>query len=160
MASEDDVTGPPVRAAMVADVVPARPDDPVIEVARALVAAGASSAPVLDEGGALVGIVSEYDLLGKPGVIAGEVMSRGVITIGPDASAADAARLMGLHGIHVLPVVADARLLGLVARSDLLRLHTETNWRCSTCDARVHGLVPPGACLACGGADFGRDDAG
>jgi len=150
---------PLVRAAMRADVLPAHEGDPVIDVARALVAAGASSAPVIGADGALVGIVSEYDLLSKPGATAGAVMSRGVISIGPDATAADATRLMGLHGIHVLPVVERSELLGVVTRSDLLRVYAATQWRCGACGELVFGLAPPDACPACGGHAYERSDA-
>lgn len=154
----DSLEMPPVRAAMRADVTPALKGNPVIDVARALLAAGASSAPVIDADGALVGIVSEYDLLGKPGATAGAVMSRGVISIGPDATAADAARLMGLHGIHVLPVVERSELLGVVTRSELLRLYAATQWRCAACGELVFGLAPPNACLACDGHAYERAD--
>ncbi len=143
---------------MRADVPPAHEGDPVVDLARALLAAGSSSTPVIDASGALVGIVSEYDLLGKPGATAGAVMSRGVISIGPDATAADAARLMGLHGIHVLPVVERTELLGVVIRSDLLRLYAATQWRCEACGEHVFGLAPPATCLACGGSVFERAD--
>ncbi len=42
------------------------------------------------------------------------------VTIGPDATIADAARLMIRHGIRRLPVVEDRRLVGLLSVSDLI----------------------------------------
>ena len=157
----NEVDGEPsVRAVMRSDVRSAQVDDAVIDVASALVASGASGAPVLDGDGALAGVVSEYDVLGKQGATAADVMSRGVISIGPDATAAEAARLMGLHGIHMLPVVADARLVGVVNRADLLRVYTETLWRCGSCGEHVFGLARPAVCLACGGGSFRRGEEG
>jgi CBS-domain-containing membrane protein len=50
-------------------------------------------------------------------------MSTPVITIDPDATVPVAARRLARHGIKRLPVVDDqGRLVGIVSRSDLLRL--------------------------------------
>jgi predicted transcriptional regulator len=55
---------------------------------------------------------------------ADELMSAPAITIRPDVSIADAARLMDSEGVKRLPVVGDhGRLVGIVARSDLLRMY-------------------------------------
>lgn len=143
-----------VRAVMRTDREAVRPDQPVGEVARALVEAGASGLPVLNEAGALVGIVSEYDVLGKRGATAGDIMSRGVISVGEDADAAEAARLMGLHGIRLLPVCRDGRLVGTVARGDLVRLFAAVSWVCVACGAEERGLAQPHGCTRCRGATF------
>jgi CBS domain-containing protein len=47
-------------------------------------------------------------------------MSAVPITIGPDATVAAAARLMRERGVSWLPVLAGARLVGVLGRSDLL----------------------------------------
>jgi CBS-domain-containing membrane protein len=53
---------------------------------------------------------------------AAEIMTAKVITIGPDASIADAAELLLTHRISGAPVVdADGQLLGIVSEGDLLR---------------------------------------
>ena len=53
---------------------------------------------------------------------AGDVMSTGAATIGPDASLADAARLMTQHRISGLPVVdAEGRPVGMITEHDFLR---------------------------------------
>jgi len=53
---------------------------------------------------------------------AGDLMSTGAATIGPDASLADAARLMTQHRISGLPVVEpDGKLVGIVTEHDFLR---------------------------------------
>ncbi len=51
----------------------------------------------------------------------GEVMTRAVITIGPDRAARDAAVLMLDHTIGALPVMAGGRLVGIVTEADILR---------------------------------------
>jgi CBS domain-containing protein len=95
--------------------------------------------PVLD-GARLVGIVSSWDLLTalyakerkkqaeRCGAVACEIdvqgtMTRKVVTIEPDATLGEAAELMIQHRIDCLPMVtADETLLGLVTKSDLIRV--------------------------------------
>jgi CBS domain-containing protein len=94
--------------------------------------------PVLDDG-RVVGIVTQRDLLAASlskalafdpaqrrtfmhSVDVGEVMARDVVTVGPDATLGEAARLLLGRRIGCLPVVkADGTLVGLVTETDLLR---------------------------------------
>ena len=55
-----------------------------------------------------------------------DVMTRKMWTIGPDASAADAAKTMLEHRIHRLPVTEGDRLVGIVTTMDLLPLLAES----------------------------------
>jgi CBS domain-containing protein len=119
---------------------------PIPDVASTLFTAAVRAVPVLDPDGALLGVISEADLLPvvaateqsgrrwwrprhihhgvpapRPGArTAGELMSAVPITIGPDATVAAAARLMRERGVSWLPVLAGARLVGVLGRSDLL----------------------------------------
>src|SRR5438045_8698751 len=52
---------------------------------------------------------------------AGEAPSAPAVTIQPDASVAAAARLMIERMVNRIPVVSDARLVGILAGSDLVR---------------------------------------
>ena len=55
------------------------------------------------------------------GTTAGELMTSPAITVGPDATVVDAAKLLDRHGIKRLPVVdRNGRLVGIVSRRDLL----------------------------------------
>ncbi len=137
-----------VRDVMTETVVTVRPDTGYKEIVDALIEAGVSAVPVVDEQGHVLGIVSEADLLHKVEFVGGnaqsrvyerlrhraarakaggdtavELMSRPVITIGADASVTEAARLMEEARIKRLPVVDDDSgvLRGIVARRDLLR---------------------------------------
>lgn len=49
-----------------------------------------------------------------------DVMTENVLTLGPGASLAEAARLMRRERIGAVPIVDGDRLVGLVARSDVL----------------------------------------
>jgi CBS domain-containing protein len=70
--------------------------------------------PILDAEGRLVGIVTERDL--HRVVFEG----RGV-TVGPAADLCEAARRMDEHRIGAVPVVEDARLLGMLTRTDVVQ---------------------------------------
>ena len=50
-----------------------------------------------------------------------EIMTRSVITIGPDRSARDGAQLMLEHRIGALPVVDDGHLIGIFTETDVVR---------------------------------------
>ena len=52
---------------------------------------------------------------------AAEVMTREVVSIPPDATLRQAARLMTKHGISALPVVKGGVVIGVVSETDLLR---------------------------------------
>ena len=88
-------------------------------------------------GGALVGIVSQRDLLhaslsnvmGLPteeqnlfleGVSIQDVMSGPAVSIGPEASVQEAARIMADRKFGCLPVVEADKLIGIVTETDLL----------------------------------------
>src|SRR3712207_4419737 len=68
---------------------------------------------------------NEYreEALKSAGVTVGEVMTREVITVGPDASLAEAATIMAEGRIKLLPVAEDEGLRGVVTRMDILTLH-------------------------------------
>ena len=96
--------------------------------------------PVLD-GKKLVGIVSQNDLLrfttsalhrdsvhnaldahDKRGTFVASIMSRDVLTIGPQVPVLDAARLLAGSRFTCLPVIEpDGTLLGVVTEKDVLR---------------------------------------
>jgi CBS-domain-containing membrane protein len=114
---------------------------------RLLATRHVSAVPVIDAERRLVGMVSEADLLLKHeqpadafqrflltsrrqrlerlkarGGTAVELMSWPVITIGPEAEVAEAARRLRKHRIRRMPVVdASGRLVGIVSHSDVLR---------------------------------------
>jgi acetoin utilization protein AcuB len=52
----------------------------------------------------------------------GEIMTRDPVTVTPDTSIEAAARLMLEHKIGSLPVIDNARLLGIITESDIFRL--------------------------------------
>lgn len=118
----------------------------VREAAAALLENGAQTAPVADAEGALVGIVSEVDLLHdrfvpdprasalpRPGAsgpapaTVGQVMTRTVVTTTEYGDAAELAERMFHTRLRCVPVLREGRVVGLVTRTDLLRMHTRTD---------------------------------
>jgi CBS-domain-containing membrane protein len=84
--------------------------------------------PVVDDRGALVGIVAERDLLvaadrylSSPVDVA-QIMTRQIVTVGETTPVVDAATVMIERKIGGLPVVdASRRLLGIITETDLLK---------------------------------------
>jgi CBS-domain-containing membrane protein len=133
---------------MTHDVVTVDEHAPFKDVATLIIERRVSAVPVLDGEGRVLGIVSEADLLLKEefpegsasrrlfqgrrqridrakaaGDTAAELMTAPAVTVGPDASVAEAARLLYRHGIKRLPAVDPAGpLLGIVSRADLLKV--------------------------------------
>lgn len=52
---------------------------------------------------------------------ASDVMTVGVVVVGPETSVEEAARLMVQHRVSGLPVMEDGRLVGIITEGDLLR---------------------------------------
>lgn len=114
------------------------PTDRVIHARRVMLDHHIERLPVLD-GGKLVGIVGEIDLAAglarfketvsdnhQPAAIqrflVEDVMQRQVVTATPETTALDAVKLMRSRDVGSLPVLRGDRLVGIVTRSDLLRL--------------------------------------
>ena len=51
----------------------------------------------------------------------GEICTREVVTCAPDTPVEEVASLMVEHKVHLLPVLEDGQLVGVVARFDLIR---------------------------------------
>jgi hypothetical protein len=108
------------RDVMTVDVVSVRPSDSVDEAARLLTFHRISGMPVC-EGGRVIGVVSEADLIGKSGATVGEVMTAPAVTVSESTPLEAVARELTRRGIRRVPVVdAQGRLIGVVSRSDVL----------------------------------------
>jgi acetoin utilization protein AcuB len=81
--------------------------------------------PVVDKG-ALIGMLSDRDLHAHSGYLertkVDAAMTERLITVGPTDTAAHAARVLVEQRVNAVPVVDSGRLIGIVSRSDLLRL--------------------------------------
>jgi CBS domain-containing protein len=72
----------------------------------------------------MVGILSDRDLLRFSGyqgeITVKEVMTRLVVTVKPETSLEEAARLLVNHKIGALPVTQRGRVIGIISSTDIL----------------------------------------
>lgn len=139
-----------VRDVMTREVVTVAPGTPLRDVARLMVERGISGAPVVDDAGSLIGVISEGDILtkerGRSGADAGgllalwvrepvhadrrvlaqtaiQAMTAPPVTIDADRTLREAAALMIERAVNRLPVMSEGRLVGIVTRADLVRAY-------------------------------------
>lgn len=88
-----------------------------------------SGAPVVKDG-KVIGVVTRQDLLKKPNEAQiAMLMSRNPITISPEASIEEAARVILTNKIRRLPVVRDDKLVGIVSVVDIVREIAERGYK-------------------------------
>jgi CBS domain-containing protein len=111
-----------VASVMTPDPVAVNPHTPFKEILELLADRAIGAVPVLSATGAVVGVVSEADLLRAPRrgarLSAGELMRSPAPVVRPDTALADAARMVRTCG-RVF-VVDAGRLVGVLARHDVL----------------------------------------
>lgn len=98
-----------------------------------LAAHNIGSMVVIGTGTAIVGIVSERDVLRKlheygPGLLSrpvADVMSAVVVTCGPEDRIDDLAALMTDNRVRHVPVLVDGRLVGIVSIGDVVKHRME-----------------------------------
>ena len=140
---------------MTTKVISIRPDTTVKEIARIMLKRHISAVPVVNANDAIVGIVSEGDLMRRPeseterhrswwlfflqnsaeqalnyvkdhGRFARDVMTSSVVSVSEDISVSAIAALLEEHRIKRVPVVRDGRLVGIVSRANLLHVLAAT----------------------------------
>ena len=138
------------RDVMVSPVITVKPDFSVKDVAKTLLEKRISAVPVVDNGGKVVGMVSEGDLMHRSeagterqrswwlrlmsgddslaadyikahGRKVADIMSHKVITATPDTPLADIAVLLEKNSIKRIPIVQDGQLVGIVSRANLVQ---------------------------------------
>lgn len=137
------------RDVMTAPVITATPETPVRDIASLLLEKRISGLPIV-EGGRVVGILSEGDLLRRVelgterrrpkwldalidpkvqaadfsvsrGMLARDVMTRDVVSVAPESELGEIAKLLEQRHIKRVPVIEGDRLIGIVSRANLLR---------------------------------------
>ena len=126
-----------VREIMMRSPVTLKPDD-ALTLASDVISLGRIRHIPVVEGGRLVGLLSERDLIGAAAteifrlkqkqksallksVLIKDVMKKKVITVAPDTKIKDAAHVMADKKIGCVPVVSEGALVGLVTTTDILR---------------------------------------
>ena len=125
----------PFKSALVRDYMSGRlvtftPETDVLDAIHELVQKRIAGAPVVDDQGNLVGMLSELDCMkiamtaGYHGDMGGPVadfMTADAVTIDADMSIFDLAQLFLTSGFRRYPVMSDNRLVGQISRRDVLR---------------------------------------
>ncbi|RLK26023.1 BON domain-containing protein [Micromonospora sp. M71_S20] len=138
---------------MTREVATVGEETPYRKIVDALVRRGISGVPVVDGSRRVLGVVSESDLLhkveraGRPderrvfegrrrrivrekaeALLARDLMTAPAVATWPEATISAAARQMDRESVKRLPVLDDlGRLVGIVTRGDLLRVHLRTD---------------------------------
>jgi CBS domain-containing protein len=117
---------------MVRDVLTVEPSDTIGEAAEKMNAANVGAVVVIEDMVRIVGIVTERDLLRAVAARARAAEARvrqwmtpNPVTIGPELSIDEAAKIMFDHNFRHLPVVKDGRALGIVSLRLLARFAFE-----------------------------------
>jgi CBS domain-containing protein len=135
-----------VQELMTHPVVTVHPETTISAAGRLLLDRDITAAPVVDDDGAVVGVVSRRDLLvgreledprahlipphgdtPEPPHLVHDVMTHDVVVVTPQDDDAHAADLMLKHGLASLPVIDHGRLTGMLSATDILRSHTHTD---------------------------------
>lgn len=145
------------REIMTRPVITVTRDTPIRDIVTLMLRHRISGLPVVDDGGRLVGIVTETDLVYKedtiqarPPVIpwqgrslwlerrigrhgkveattAGALMTDNVITATEETGIRELAHLMVAHDINRIPILQDGRVVGIVTRADILKVFTRSD---------------------------------
>jgi CBS domain-containing protein len=106
-------------------------DDTAADAAKLMRDEDAGIAPVTENGGKLIGVVTDRDIAirvvaeGKdPSTKVVEIASGNLHTVEPQQDLEEALQLMAEHQVRRLPVVEGGKLVGIVAQADVAR-HAE-----------------------------------
>ncbi len=115
-----------IQDAMTANPATLDPSATATEAARTMKSENVGSLPIVEDD-RLVGVVTDRDLAlrvlgeGRSGdTTVGEIASKELVTVDPQQSLEEAARLMAEHQVRRLPVCEeDGRLVGILAQADV-----------------------------------------
>lgn len=116
-----------IRDLMTHSVSCVKPETSLAQVARQMQRENVGSIPVCDDLSQIVGIVTDRDIVirsvsngGSPST-AKDIMTKDIVSVGPNSSTHEAALLMAKHQVRRLPVVEAGRLIGVLSLSDIAR---------------------------------------
>ena len=126
-----------VREYMTTELVTITPDTELMRAVYLLVEHDISGMPVVDEGGTMVGILTERDCIAtainagyfdEAGGSVRDFMSSPVETAEADDSLMDIAERLRKSTYRRFPVIEDGRLVGLISRRDVLEAMKQGSW--------------------------------
>jgi CBS domain-containing protein len=134
-----------LKSVMVTDLLTCSPGERADEVVKRMVKRKVTSALITDDGGDLIGIMTEGDVMKRivalgvnSEVRVKDVMSAHPVALGPDDSVYRAMSALSVKGVKHLPLVEDGKPVGVVTLRQLLKLRypepmtfVESIWRAS-----------------------------
>ena len=112
---------------MTTDLVTITPEMSIKEAIELLIQKEISGLPVTDQQGRLVGVITEFAMLAMvydrevQNQTVGQHMTREVFTVESTDPISRIADLCIVHRVRRLPVMRDGKLIGLIARRDVLK---------------------------------------
>ena len=137
---------------MTVDVITAKPETTVEELARLLIEHKISGVPVVEDGNKLIGVVTENDLIKKNArfhiptiirlfdayfllnsgkveeeirkMVAGtvdEICNKDIVSLTEESTLEEIATIMSEKHIHLLPVLRDSMVVGIVGKADIVK---------------------------------------
>jgi len=111
---------------MTSNVRAAASTESLADVAQMMKEEDVGSVPVVEDD-RLIGILTDRDIIVRAvaervdpqSISVGDVASRELVTVEPDQDLDEALSLMARHRVRRLPVVADGRLVGILAQADV-----------------------------------------
>lgn len=104
------------------DVVSVLPDMSVADTSDLLTRYRIHGAPVVDETGQLVGMVSLVDLVGRVGNKVADLMTPDPVTAPEDTTVEEIAGMMLEQMVRRIPIIENGRVIGIVSASDIIRV--------------------------------------
>jgi CBS domain-containing protein len=118
-------------AIMTPNLVTIRPEASIEEAIDLLLSEQISGLPVIDDDGHLVGVITEFALMAiaydrrvKDHTVS-QHMTRDLITVDVDDPISRVADLCIVHRVRRVPVIQEGRMVGVIARRDVLRALVE-----------------------------------
>ena len=114
---------------MSVDIICAKKDATIIEVATRIVLGGINGVPIINDDGVPIGIITTIDILraindGKDlnNTTIGDIMKNNPLVTQQNDGIEETIDIMDKNGISMIPVVEDdGRIIGICSRSDILK---------------------------------------
>ncbi len=124
-----------IEQIMTTNIACIKPENTVMDTAKAMQKHNIGIMPVCYESKSLVGIVTDRDIVtrcianGKSveTTPVGDIMTEEVFTIEPDAGIGEASRMMAEYQVRRLPVIHNGELVGIVSIGDLATASGQQN---------------------------------
>ena len=137
---------------MTTKLISVKEDQTRQQAARLLAQHRISGLPAVNDDNMLVGVVTEYDIIGKEGKTVRDIMTRGVISVGADTDLEEVNHILVNERIKRVLVVDQGKLIGIVSRADLVRM-IAMHWICPVCGEVTHTEAQPSRCSRCGAVE-------